>query len=56
MTLEQALNQYYEYFGENYPLYIARITSDEEETEKILQCIKSGEKAKDPAYESRAIY
>lgn len=56
MTLNQALNQYYERFGENYPLYIVRTTSDEKEMEKVLQCIRSGEKAKEPSYESGAIY
>lgn len=55
MTLEQALEQYHDVFGENYPLYVC-YRSDEEEIEKILKCIQSGEKAKEPVYKPGAIY
>ena len=55
MTLEQALEQYHDVFGENYPLYVC-YRSDEEEIEKILRCIQSGEKAKEPVYKPGAIY
>ncbi len=54
--LEEALNDYYEHFDENYPLGITMGMSDDEIIDDIERCIESNEKAEKPQYEYDADY
>lgn len=51
MKFEEALNKYYEHFGENYPLGITDCNSDDEIIDDIVKCIETDEKAKEPDYD-----
>lgn len=53
---EKALNDYYEHFGENYPLGITGTMLEDEVIDDIEHCIESNEKAVDPEYEDGADY
>ena len=54
--IEKALKQYYEVFGQNYPLMITSDKTDEEILEDIERCIASGEPAAEPVYEEDMVY
>ena len=56
MDLDGALKLYYDTFGVNYPLFVARVTSDAEETKKILECVQKRKKAKPIVYEENTVY
>lgn len=56
IELEKALNDYYEHFGENYPLGIARTMLEDEVVNDIEHCIESNEKAAEPKYEDDRDY
>lgn len=55
-NLEEALNAYYEHFGENYPLCITGGQSNEEIIENIELCIDRNETAEPPEYDEDADY
>lgn len=55
-NLEEALNDYYEHFGENYPLMITGSVPVDEIIDDIEQCIEKNEKAEEPKYEDEADY
>lgn len=55
-NLEEALNAYYEHFGENYPLCITGGQSNEEIIENIELCIDRNETTEPPEYDEDADY
>lgn len=54
--LDTALNRYYEFFGENYPLCISENRPTDEIIADIELCIDTGNKAEEPLYEEEADY
>ncbi len=55
-TLDEALNAYYNHFGENYPLCITSSKTTEEIIDEIELCIDTNEKADEPVYEDELEY
>lgn len=49
MEVQQALNEYKEYFGVNYFFYIGHEKTDQEIIEEIENCIKTGKSRKNPS-------
>lgn len=56
MELQEALEEYEKYFGENYFFYIGFVKTDEEIISEIQKCIKMGKKQHPPRYEDDLIY
>lgn len=54
--IEKLLNEYYEKFGENYPLSVGDGRSSKEIIKDIKHCIESGEKAESMIYDEDKIY
>lgn len=53
---DKLADEYFERFGENYPLVITSQTSLDEHAKKIRECIQSGKKAPEPKYVDGADY
>lgn len=56
VEVQQALNEYKEYFGVNYFFYIGHEKTDQEIIEEIENCIKTGKKQKEPQYDEDKLY
>lgn len=56
MELQEALDEYKKYFGMNYFHYVGFEKSEQEIIEEIQNCIRSGEKQKEPEYDSDKLY
>lgn len=56
MKLEEALKAYEDCFWENYFFYMGFTKTDQEITEEIQKCIKTGKKQKEPWYNEDKIY
>lgn len=55
--LEEALDRYRRYFGENYPLCLGRKNGTVEEIiNRIEECIRTNTKAPDPVYKDGCVY
>lgn len=54
--LDEALNKYYDRFGENYPLGISENRTTDEIISDVELCIETGDKAEEPSYEDDADY
>lgn len=54
--MEKALERYFEYFGENYPLMIADTKTEAEIIERINYCINNDVKETEPEYDENADY
>lgn len=54
--LEKALNDYYEKFGENYPLFIGTDKTEEEIIDEIKTCISNNTLAKAPIFDENCDY
>jgi hypothetical protein len=54
--MEEALERYYQKFGENYPLMIADTKTDEEIIERINRCIKTNQPESEPEYNDGSDY
>ena len=54
--LDIAFEKYLETFGENYPLLVVDLRSDEEIAKDIAECVKSKKKAERQKYESGIVY
>lgn len=54
--MEEALERYYQHFGENYPLLITGTRTDEEIIDRINYCIETDQPEKEPEYEDGADY
>jgi hypothetical protein len=54
--MEEALNKYYEHFGENYPLGMGNSLTEEEVIERVEHCIKTNTKEAEPVYEDEYDY
>ena len=52
VEVQQALNEYKEYFGVNYLFYIGHEKTDQE----IENCIKTGKVQKEPEYDQDKLY
>lgn len=48
--MEEALNRYYQHFGERYPLMIADTKTDEEIIKRINHCIETDKPETEPEY------
>lgn len=48
--MEEALNRYYQHFGESYPLMITDTKTDEEISERINHCIETDKPEAEPEY------
>lgn len=53
---DKLLDEYFERFGENYPLVITSQVSLSEHAKRIRKCLDSGRKAPEPKYEAGAVY
>lgn len=53
---DKLLDEYFERFGENYPLVITSQVNFDEHAKRIRKCIDSGKKAPEPEYEAGAVY
>ena len=49
--MEKALKEYYNHFGENYPLIIVENMTDDEIVQRINHCIETNQKEKEPDFE-----
>lgn len=56
MTIDEALAMYRKNFGENYPLCIVTMQSEQEIIDEIIDCIKTNKKAKEPEYKPGILY
>ena len=56
VEVQQALNQYKEYFGVNYFFYIGHEKTDQEIIQEIENCIKTGKTQKEPEYDQDKLY
>ncbi len=56
MKLEEVLKAYEDCFWENYFSYMGFTKTDQEITEEIQKCIKTGKKQKEPRYNEDKIY
>lgn len=56
MMLEELLNEYFDMFGENYPLMMTSQLSEREVISDIQSCIETGKPAKPVEYEDGLIY
>lgn len=56
VEVQQALNEYKEYFGVNYFFYIGHEKTDQEIIEEIENCIKTGKAQKEPEYDQDKLY
>lgn len=56
MEVQQALNEYKEYFGVNYFFYIGYEKTDQEIIQEIENCIKTGKAQKEPEYDQDKLY
>lgn len=54
--MEEALNRYREKFGENYPMMIVGMQTDEEIIRRINHCIDTNTPEEEPKYEEGADY
>jgi hypothetical protein len=54
--MEEALNKYYDYFGENYPLAMGNSKTEAEVIARIDHCIKTNTKETEPEYENEYDY
>ena len=56
VEVQQALNEYKEYFGVNYFFYIGHEKNDQEIIREIENCIKTGKAQKEPEYDQGKLY
>lgn len=56
VEVQQALNEYKEYFGVNYFFYIGHEKTDQEIIQEIENCIKTGKVQKEPEYDQDKLY
>lgn len=54
--MEDALNKYYEHFGENFPLGMGNSLTEAEVIERVDYCIKHNKKEPEPVYEDEYEY
>lgn len=54
--MEEALNRYYDHFGENYPLAFGSGRTEEEVIKRIEHCIKTNTKELEPEYDDECDY
>ncbi len=56
IKLDNALNEYFAKFGENYPLLITALASTEEIIEDVEACIANGEPKPEPELDEDVDY
>lgn len=56
MTFDELLKEYFDTFGQNYPLMITSDVEEDEIIRDIIACIENGEPAKPTEYEEGLIY
>lgn len=54
--MEEALERYYQQFGDNYPLMIFGTKTDEEIIERINHCIETNQPEAEPEYDDNVDY
>lgn len=54
--MEEALQKYYEHFGENYPLGMGNSLTEAEVIERVEYCIKTNTKEAEPEYDDDCDY
>lgn len=54
--MEEALGRYYQHFGENFPLMIVGMNTDDEIIARINHCIETNQPEKEPEYEDNVDY
>lgn len=54
--MEEALERYYQQFGENYPLVIVGTKTNEEIIERINRCIETNQPEAEPEYDDDVDY
>jgi FAD/FMN-containing dehydrogenase len=54
--MEEALNKYYDHFGENYPLAFGDCKTEAEVIARIAYCIEHNTKEAEPEYEDECDY
>jgi len=53
---DKLLDEYFDRFGENYPIVITSSVNFDDCAKQIRKCIESGKKAPAPEYEDKAVY
>lgn len=54
--MEEALERYLQHFGENFPLMIVEMKTDEEIIERINHCIETNQPEAEPEYDDDSDY